>query len=332
MAGKYGFGVVGLGMGRAHCRRLAKESRARLAAVCDINARRGREASAEHRVPWYREYPELLADPAVDAVVVATPTGMHAEFATAAARAGKHVLCEKPIDIDVARGRRIVRACRRAGVKLQVGFQNRCTADAMRTHRDIENGRIGRVLFGEMILHWFRTKKYYSDGWHGTWKYDGGGAFMNQGVHYIDLLVWFMGRPVSVVGRTRTALHPMEAEDVGMAIVTFAGGAQAALVATTTSRPVKADWTKIHVQGSEGNITLSGSYTLQRTEVHLRRGRTGGGARPRRAGGTTLYSDLVRAIDRDDEPVSSGEQALQSLVVIKAIYRSSRTRREVKLA
>ena len=151
MAKRYGFGVVGLGIGRSHCRRLADEKRARLAAVCDINEERGRQASAEHNVPWHKSYRDLLADPAVDAVIVATPSGMHAEFAIAAARAGKHVLCEKPIDIDLARARRIIAACRAAGVKLQVGFQNRCTADALQTRQDIQAGRIGRPLYGELL-------------------------------------------------------------------------------------------------------------------------------------------------------------------------------------
>jgi UDP-N-acetyl-2-amino-2-deoxyglucuronate dehydrogenase len=329
MARTYGFGVVGLGMGKSHCRRLAVEKRARLVAVCDIDPARGQAVQSEFKVPWYRDYRELLNDPAVDVVVVATPTGMHAQFAIRAARAGKHVLCEKPIDIDPGRARRIIRVCRREGVKLQVGFQNRCTRDAMRTRSDIASGRIGRLLFGEMQLRWWRGAPGYfaKGGWRGTWKYDGGGAFMNQGVHYVDLLVWFMGEPVSVVGRCRTTLFPIETEDVGMAIVRFDGGAQASLLATTTAHPIKADSTRIHLQGSDGRITMTGSYALERTKIHLAKGRRAGA--PPRA--TTLYSDLVRAIETDTEPISSGEQALRSLAVIKAIYRSSQTGREVRI-
>ncbi len=328
MARTYGFGVVGLGMGRSHCKRMAEEKRARLVAVCDVNAERGEQVAAEYRVPWYQSFKDLMADPSVDVVVVATPTGLHAQVAVAAARAGKHVLCEKPIDTDVARGRRIVDACRRAGVKLQVGFQNRCTADALQTRADLEAGRIGKVLFAQMTLHWWRTGEYWSKGggWHGTWKYDGGGAFMNQAVHYIDLLAWFMGRPVSAVGRTSTTLHPIECEDVGMAIVTFESGARASLVATTTAHPIDADRTQIVLQGSEGRIVLAGSYQLTRSEASLNGSRPG---RPAR--GTTLYADLVRAIDRDAEPLSSGPQALQSLAIIQAIYKSSRTGREISL-
>lgn len=327
MARRCGFGVVGLGMGDSHCRRLAGEKRARLVAVCDINEERGRAAAATYGVPWHRDYADLLADRAVDVVLVATPTGMHADFSIRAARAGKHVLCEKPIDTDLPRARRIIAACRAAGVKLQVGFQNRCTADALQTVGDIRAGRVGRPLFAEMALHWWRGRPGYfvNGGWRGTWKYDGGGAFMNQGVHYIDLLCWFMGPPVEVVSRCRTALFPIETEDVGMAIVTFASGATASLVATTTAHPIEADHTRISVQGSDGRITLAGSYQLARTEAHLAKA-----SRPVK--GTTLYADIVRAIDTDSEPLSGGEQALQSLALIKAIYKSSQTGRPVRLA
>jgi predicted dehydrogenase len=263
-------------------------------------------------------------------VVVATPTGLHAEHAIAAARAGKHVLCEKPIDIDPARARRIVRECRKAGVKLQVGFQNRCTAAARRTRHDIEHGRIGRVLFGQLLLHWWRGRPGYftKGGWRGTWRYDGGGAFMNQGVHYIDLLVWFMGEPASVVGRCRTTLFPIETEDVGMAIVTFASGAQAALVATTTAHPIDQDHTQLCLQGSEGRIVLGGSYTLERTETALTARKSGATPTPR---ATTLYRDLVRAIETDADPICTGEDALKSVAIIKAIYTSNQTGREVKV-
>jgi UDP-N-acetyl-2-amino-2-deoxyglucuronate dehydrogenase len=328
MARTYGFGVVGLGMGMAHGRRIQGEKRARVAAVCDVNAERGQKAAAEFDVPWYSDFKSMLRDLDVDIVLVATPTGMHAEFAIAAARAGKHVLCEKPIDVDLPRARRIVAACRRAGVKLQVGFQNRCTQASLQTARDIRDGRIGRLLFGEMILHWWRSGDYFKPGgWRGTWKYDGGGAFMNQAVHYVDLLVWFMGRPVSVVGRTKTLLHTIETEDVGMAIVEFEGGAQASLIATTTAHPIERDSTRLYLQGSEGSIAMAGSYTLERTDVHLAPARTKG----RPPLGTTLYADLIDAIERDREPLASGEEALTSLAVIKAIYRSSQTGREVKI-
>jgi UDP-N-acetyl-2-amino-2-deoxyglucuronate dehydrogenase len=328
MARTYGFGVIGLGMGLAHCRRMKDEKRARLVAVCDINEQRGQAAQKEFGVPWYTRATDLLRDPAVDVVIVATPTGLHAEYSIAAARAGKHVLCEKPIDVDVARARKIIAACKSAGVKLQVGFQNRCTADAMQTFQDVQAGRIGRLLFAQMQLHWWRGRPGYftKSGWRGTWKYDGGGAFMNQGVHYVDLMTWFMGRPVAVVGRCQTTMFPIETEDVGMAIVKFAGGAQASLVATTTANPIEDDQTSILLQGSAGRIALAGSYQLKRTEVHLAKGPRG-----RTAKGTTLYADLVRAIETDSQPLSSGEQALQSLALIKAIYRSSKTGREVRL-
>lgn len=329
MAKRYGFGVVGLGMGLAHCRRMGAEKRVRLAAVCDVDETKARAAADEFAVPWYPDYAALIADPGVDVVLVATPTGLHAEVAIAAARAGKHVLCEKPIDIDLGRARRIVRECRKAGVKLQVGFQNRCTKDSLQTHADIQAGRIGRILFGQMILHWWRSDDYFkkSGGWRGTWRFDGGGAFMNQAVHYIDLLVYFMGTPVSVVGRCQTTLHPIEAEDVGMAIVRFESGALAMLLSTTTAHPIERDWTEICLQGSDGRIVLSGSYTLDRTEAHLGRAARAGAA-PRQ---TNLYRDLALAIDRDRDPLNSGEEALKSLAVIKAIYRSSRTGREVAL-
>ncbi len=315
-------------MGRAHCRCLMGEKRARLVAVCDIDTARGKVVEAEFGVPWYANYARMLKNDDVDICIVATPSGMHARFAIQAARAGKHVLCEKPIEVDLRSARRMVEACHRAGVKLLVGFQNRYTQDALRTYHDIQTGRLGRVLFAEMLMHWWRTGDYFKrGGWRGTWKLDGGGAFMNQAIHFVDLLVWFMGNPISVMARTQTQLHPIETEDVGMAIVDFESGSQAMLVATTTAHPIDRDSSEIYLQGSAGRITLSGSYTLQRTEVHLGKGKAGG--RPPRA--TTLYHDLIGAIEADRQPISSGEEALKSLALVKAIYRSSRAGREVKL-
>ncbi|MCG3179297.1 MAG: Inositol 2-dehydrogenase/D-chiro-inositol 3-dehydrogenase [Phycisphaerae bacterium] len=331
MARTYGVGIIGLGMGRAHCQRIVgSEKRVRLAAVCDVDADRGRQTSETYGIPWYPKYADMLADPGVDIVLVATPTGMHAEHSIAAARAGKHVLCEKPLDVELPAARRIIAECRKAGVRLQVGFQNRCSQDSRRTRHDIEAGRLGRLLFSEMQLHWWRGKPGYftKGGWRGTWRYDGGGAFMNQGIHFIDLLVWFMGRPVAVLGRCATTLFPIETEDVGMAIVTFESGARACLTATTTAHPIETDRTRIYLQGSEGRVVLSGSYTLDRTEVELGKARPGAGRPPR---GTTLYADLAQAIDDGRDPISSGESALHSLAVIKAIYKSSKTGREVKL-
>ena len=181
----------------------------------------------------------MLADPAVDAVSVATPSGAHMEPAVAAAKAGKHVIVEKPLEITLQRCDRIINECEKNGVKLSTFFPSRFHDSSIKMKRAVDEGRFGRLTLGDAYVKWFRTQEYYDSGaWRGTWKLDGGGALMNQAVHTVDLLTWLMGPVVEIQAQTATLAHErIEVEDVATATLRFANGALGIIEASTAVYP-----------------------------------------------------------------------------------------------
>jgi UDP-N-acetyl-2-amino-2-deoxyglucuronate dehydrogenase len=194
----------------------------------------------------------------VDAVILCTPSGLHAAEAVAAAHAGKHVIAEKPMATTLADADRMIRACRNAGVTLSVILQYRFNRDALRLKRAVEAGLFGRPVLGNAFVHWHRTQAYYeeSGGWRGTWSLDGGGALMNQSIHAIDLLQWILGPLESVCAYADALAHDIEAEDTASAALRFASGALGVVQGTTSAHR---DWPlRIEIQGTEGSAMLEG--------------------------------------------------------------------------
>ena len=223
-ATEIGFGVIGLGMGRARARAIQAAPGARLVAVSDLNEQRLTEAAGEFQCDTYTDYHKMLERDDVDVVLVMTPSGMHAEHGIDVARAGKHVVTTKPIDVKLEAIDRLTEVCKQENVVLAVDFDSRYIPDNHRIKQAIDAGRFGGLILGEVRIKWLRKQDYYDDGWHGTWLLDGGGALMNQSVHWIDLIQWLMGPVTSVVGRVGTFAHRMETEDLGMGLLEFGSG------------------------------------------------------------------------------------------------------------
>lgn len=219
------------------------------------------EAKGGPRPTLHAELAGALDDRSIDLVVVATPSGLHAEQALAALAAGKHVLIEKPVDIDLARARELQSAAQEAasrGLMASVVSQHRFDAGNRIVAETVAAGGFGRICLASASVPWWRPPSYYeSRGWRGTWAMDGGGALMNQGAHTLDLLLWFMGRPVEVSARTGTTGHEgIEVEDTAVAIITFESGALATLSATTAAYPGLP--TRMEVCGSRGSAVIEG--------------------------------------------------------------------------
>ena len=224
MSAEIGFGIVGAGMvARYHARAIAETPGARLAAICRADASRADEAAAELGVPCEASLEALLERPDVDAVCLCTPSGLHAEQALAAARAGKHVLVEKPMALRLADADAMIAACRDAGVRLGVALQRRTDPASRALHDAIRAGELGSLVLGTATVPYFRPQSYYdSAAWRGTWSLDGGGALMNQGIHLVDLLLWLMGGEAEVVGASGgVAQHEIEVEDCVVAALRF---------------------------------------------------------------------------------------------------------------
>jgi len=337
----FGVGIVGAGtIGKVHAAVLSRLEGVRLLAVAEPREEVGRQLAEQAGIDWYPSMEELLARQDIDLVTLATPSGMHPDQAVMAARAGKHVVTEKPMAITLEGADRMIRAAREAGVTLSVIFQNRFHRDVLKLKKAIDAGLFGRPVYGNAFLHWYRSQQYYeeSGGWRGTWKYDGGGALMNQSIHYIDLLQWMMGDVESVEGFTATLAHTIETEDVGSAAVRFRSGALGTIQGTTaayTSRPPR-----IEIVGTEGGATLAGSsITLWEpredrellTAEDLERTRHPEEGEEWWLTHAVQFREIFRCLRAGQTPPVSGEDARKSLEIILAIYQSQRTGCAVQL-
>ena len=225
---------------------------ARLVAVCDTVRNRADAIASKFGVPAIYDIDDFLARKDIDAVAVLTPSGMHPAHVIACAKAGKHVIVEKPMALRLQDADDMIRACDEAGVKLFVVKQNRFNVPVVKAREALEAGRFGRLILGTVRVRWCRDQAYYDqDAWRGTWAYDGG-VLSNQASHHIDMLEWFFGDVVSVHARAVTALAKIEAEDTAVATLKFRNGALGIIEATTAARPTDLEGSLFDPRG-EGN-------------------------------------------------------------------------------
>lgn len=335
-----GFGIVGTGMiAQFHAKAIEAMTGAKLVACFDMVADRADAFGKENDCLAYSDIDEMLANEDVHVVTICTPSGAHRDPAVAAAKAGKHVLVEKPLEITLARCDDIINACQEAGVKLGAILPSRFSPANAALKEAIESGRFGKLTLGDTFVKWWRSQEYYdSGGWRGTWKLDGGGAFMNQAIHNVDLLYWFMGDVESVVGMTSTIAHErIEVEDVGAATVKFKNGAIGNLEATTCAYPGLLKKTEIH--GTTGSAIIEQDSILlwdfeekqpgdeQLLEEYGAGSATTGGAADPKAisfvGHQKQFEDFVAAINEGRDPQIDGYEGRKSVELILAIYQSS---------
>lgn len=343
-----GFGIVGCGMiSHFHARAIAETRGARLVACTSRRPEAAERFAAEHGCRGYDALPRMLADPELDVVSIATPSGAHLEPALAAARAGKHVIVEKPLEITLRRCDRLIAACDRQGVKLATIFPSRFHDASRLMRRAVEENRFGRITLAEAYVKWWRTQAYYDSGaWRGTWELDGGGALMNQAIHSVDLLLWLLGPAVEVRAHCATLAHQRIAvEDTAAATLQFAHGALGVIEATTAAYPGYLKRIEIHGSGGsaaleEEDLVLWDFARPARSDAAVRRqmarrGSGGGGASDPKAighhGHARQFHDLVEAIVDDRPPAIDGREGRRSVELILAIYKAAETGRAVRL-
>jgi predicted dehydrogenase len=344
----YGFGIIGCGMiSRFHARAIADVRGAKLIGATDSYVAAAERFAADHACRFYKDLDELLADPAVHIVTVATPSGAHMEPAVAAARAGKHVIVEKPLEITLRACDKIIDACDKAGVKLATVFPSRFHDASVKVKQAVDSGRFGKLTLGDAYVKWFRTQQYYDSGaWRGTWALDGGGALMNQAVHSVDLLTWLMGPVRSIHAQTDTLAHErIEVEDVAVATLRFASGALGVIEATTAAYPGYLK--RIEISGSAGTAVLEEEDIKVWDFAKRERGdaailkalgeqkSSGGGASDPAAighhGHALQFRDFVHAIREDRTHAVDGREVRRSVEIILAIYKSAETGRPIEL-
>ncbi|MEV7604072.1 Gfo/Idh/MocA family oxidoreductase [Paenarthrobacter sp. NPDC089322] len=217
------------------------------------------EDSGSARPATFRSLKEAFRSADVDLVIIATPSGLHIQQALEVLDAGKHVVIEKPLDVNLDRADQIIAAAKKAeakGLVASVISQHRFDPASVAVDKARKAGRFGRLTSAIASVSWYRSQGYYDSGaWRGTWAMDGGGAVMNQGVHTVDLLLWFLGRPVEISAKTALLAHTdVEVEDTAVATLTFESGALAVLHATTAAYPGLT--VRLQVMGSKGSAVI----------------------------------------------------------------------------
>lgn len=343
-----GFGIIGCGMiAKFHSKAIADIRGARVVGCYSRTGEKAERLARDVGCQAYADLDAMLANPDIHVVTVCTPSGAHLEPAVAAAKAGKHVIVEKPLEINLSRCDAIIKACHDNRVTLATIFPSRFHESSQLLKQAVDAGRFGRLTVGDAYVKWYRTQQYYDSGaWRGTWKLDGGGALMNQAIHSVDLLTWLMGPVVEVTARIATLAHKrIEVEDVAMATLKFANGALGVIEATTAAFPGALK--RIEIHGSEGSAVLeeeslrqwSFAKVTKKDEALLERMRdntkTGGGAADPAAighhGHMLLFKDVLEAIKKNRPPLIDGLEGRRSVEIIQAIYKAAETGKAVTL-
>lgn len=338
----FGIAIAGAGaIAAVHAEAIRHIEGARLVAVWSRTAARAEQFAAKFGCAVEPTLERLAGRDDVDAVIVTTASGYHLEPALAAARAGKHILVEKPLEVTTERCDAMIAAAREAGVRLGCIFQSRFAPANRHVYEAAKSGAFGRLVLGDAYIKWHRPQSYYDQGaWRGTWRFDGGGALMNQGIHQVDLLQWIMGPVTWVAAQTGTlAREGIEVEDTAAAVLRFASGAIGVIEATTSLYPGYPKRLEIH--GAEGGAvvvddnlvawTAKGATPEENQKVLER---FGGGERSGTFADPMALSfrrhqaqieEFIRAATEGAPLTVDGAEGRKAVAIIEAIYRSART-------
>ena len=310
-----------------------------LVGVCDTDPAALAKAQQDTGAPGFPSLDALLAGTEADCVVLATPSGLHAEQAIRCAGSGRHVVSEKPMATRWADGKRMVAACDEAGVHLFVVKQNRRNPTLQLVKRAVQRGRFGRIYMVAVNVFWTRPQSYYDSApWRGTWEFDGG-AFMNQASHYVDLLDWLIGPVESVQAYTATLARNIQVEDTGVLGVRWRSGALGTMAVTMLTYPKNLEGS-VTIIGEKGTVRVGGmavnkiehwqfaepdpddalveEASYQTTSVYGH-------------GHTPYYENVIQALRGLAAPETDGREGLHSLEILIATYLSARDGKRVAL-
>ncbi len=338
---KIKFALVGCGrISPKHFDAILQHSdNAELVAVCDLNETLLKQVSEKYKVPGYYSLNEMLSKSEADVVVICTPSGLHPEQVISVAKAGRHIITEKPMATRLTDGKRMVRIADEQGVHLFVVKQNRLNPTLQLLKSAVSKKRFGRIYMVTVNVFWTRGQEYYDQAkWRGTWEFDGG-AFMNQASHYVDLLDWLIGPIESVYSYTGTLERNIEVEDTGVASIKWRSGALGSLNVTMLTYP----------KNYEGSITILGeNWTVEIggiavNEIKHWEFKDNDEADKRikdsnyqtssvyGIGHPLYYENVIKVLRGKSMPETDGREGLRSLETIIAMYLSARDGRLVSL-
>ncbi len=309
----------------------------------------GLYTSSPHRVvaaeklfktPISNDLQKFLNNTELNLVCICNKSGLHGEMAIRAARSGKHILSEKPLEVTIEKIDAIRTACEENNVVLGCVLQNRCTNEYRAVESVVKNGKLGKLLLGNAHINWYRSAEYYSNNpWRGTKKLDGGAALMNQGIHTIDLLLNLMGDVKSVFGNMKTLVHNIEGEDVGTGILNFQNGATGTITASTALFPGYPE--RLEIYGEKGSILMEGGKIkawnvegVPAPETVSSNEKSSGAADPTNIGHLNhkiVLKDMMVAIKDSRKPMVDGLEARKAVEVITALYKSSKEEKIIDL-
>ncbi len=332
--------LVGCGrISKNHFEAIERIDGLELSGVSDVDMERAQAAGNEWSVPSFGSIEEMLNDADCDAVTIATPSGLHPAHGILAARAGKHVITEKPMAITLEAADQLVHACDEAKVHLFVVKQNRLNPPVQLLKSAVDKGRFGRIHLVNATVRWTRPQEYYDMArWRGTWEFDGG-AFMNQASHYVDLVLWLGGTVESVMEKTVTLARNIEAEDTGAAILRFRHGGIGVLEVTMLTYPKNFEGS-LTILGEKGTVKIGGTAVnkIEKWEfaepddddrlVEEANTETlsvyGSGHEP-------YYRNVLAVLRGEAEAGTDGREGRKSLELVRGIYESAKTGCEVPL-
>lgn len=334
------FGLIGCGrVSPRHVQSIAEIEDARLVALADIVASRAERYAKEQQAEAYVDYRRMLERADIDVIGICTPSGLHAQMAIDAMQAGKHVIVEKPMALNLPDADRMIATAESTRRKLCVVLQNRYNPPMLDLRRVVDEHRLGKILLGNATVRWYRPQEYYEDGWHGTWAMDGG-ALMNQSIHHIDALQWLMGEIESVFAYSATLAHTMEAEDMGVAVLRFASGALASIEGSTVTYPENLEGS-VALFGERGSVKVGGTalnrkviWKIEGELEHERELLTRDQVDPPSVYGSShkaVITDMISALKENRAPRTDGHQARKSVALVLAMYESARTNKPVNM-
>jgi len=334
------FGIVGCGhASKSHARALLQLPGAELAAACDTDAGALENFTRLYSISGYLHYEEMLEkEKSLDVVIICTPSELHSEMGIMAAHRGKHVLMEKPVALSLENADRLISACEKEGVSLSVVLQNRFRPAMQILKIAVDGGKFGRLSHGVATVRWNRNDNYYNRcPWRGS-RDKGGGVLMNQAIHSVDALQWIMGGVDNVTAQTATRYRPIDAEDVGLAMLNFQGGALGLIEAASTVYPCNLEET-IAIFGERGTVVIGNEkggkirawdfcdFIGKEQAMYI----CAGAEEHNDTGHLAVLRDLTDAMQKGCRPAVDGHEGRKSLELVLGIYQSAQTGRPVPL-
>lgn len=334
------FAIVGCGfIAKKHADAIKNIEGARLIAVCDKVSELMIPYTEEHGAKTYEDFETMLQNPNIDIVNICTPSGSHAVLAELAAKYKKHIIVEKPIAMTLEETEKIINSADENNVKLAVVHPNRFRPVAMKLKEIMDSGKLGKISHALCLINWNRGQQYYDQApWRGTKAADGG-VLMNQAIHNLDLLLWYLGKPAEVVSMEATRLRMIEAEDVSTGLIRFESGVLATVQASTTVYLQNYE-ESITIFGEKGTVKIGGTNALyfkdliidgmseaEMLEIKKTIEKDPWGV----TGHQIILEDMIEAVQMNKKPAVTGEDGKSALSIVQSFYKSASTKKVLTL-